>query len=385
MRIVYCTPEISHPGGIGRVTTIKANWLAEHGHEVFLVTSSQCGESDYFDLSPNVKHIDFGIGFQAGMDNTNVIKKLINKRDKMRKYENSLRGFIYKIKPDIVVSTFSNDSDFLYKFNDGSIKILEYHFSHDGYKSVIKYGNLGFLQSLVLLFKIHKQESIAKKYDAFVVLTHEDAESWKGYKNLHVIPNMLTFESTKLSDCKTKRVIAVGRLDYQKKFDRLISIWERVHKNCPDWVLDIYGKGPDKSMLLEMIREKGLVDTVRINNPVRNIEEEYLKSSVLSMTSTYEGWGLVLTEAMTFGLPCIAYACKCGPRDIITDGQDGYLIDENNIELYVEKMCYLLTNPITLKKYGIAAKNKSNNYKVDIIMKKWEELFQKLVNESTLK
>lgn len=379
MRIVYCTPEISHPGGIGRVTTLKANWLAEHGHEVYVVTSSQCGEPNYFDLNHNVKHIDFGIGFQAGMDNTNVIKKLINKWGKMRMYEKCLRDFLYDIKADIVVSTFSNDSDFLYKFKDGSKKVLEFHFSHDGYKSVIKYGNLGYLQNLVQIYKIRKQEVIAKKYDAFVVLTREDAEAWKGYHNIHVIPNMLTFESNEVSNLSKKRVIAVGRLDYQKKFDRLIYIWKIVHEECPDWKLDIFGQGPEKEHLQEMIDAMNLHSIVSINPPTSYIREEYLQSSILAMVSSYEGWGLILSEAMTCGLPCVAYACKCGPRDIISNGIDGFLIEENDKNTFVKQLKKLIKSDELRKEMGQNAKIKSFQFSREIIMNTWINFFENII------
>lgn len=380
MRIVYCTPEISHPGGIARVTTIKANWLAEHGHNVYIVTSSQCGQPDFFELLPSVRHIDFNIGFQAGMDNSNVVKKLWYKRAKMRLYEKLLRDFLYEVKADIVVSTFCNDSDFLYKFHDGSKKILEFHFSHDGYKSVIKYGNLSFFQNMVQFFKIRKQEVIAKKYDAFVVLTNEDAASWKGYKNLHVIPNMLSFDTDEVSKLSEKHVIAIGRLDYQKKFERLLDIWKNVYNVCPGWKLNIFGCGPEKEMLEKKISDEG-IKCVSINEPSLNIKEEYLNSSIFVMTSSYEGLPMTLLEAISFGLPVITYGYKCGPRDVITDGKDGYVIPEGDEQSFMSKLCFLLNNPEQLNRMGTAAKIKSENYKTDIIMNNWCDLYNTLLNK----
>lgn len=376
MRIVYCTPEISHPGGIARVTTIKANWLAEHGHEVYLITSSQCEEPNYFELQASVKHIDFNIGFQAGMDNSNVVKKLWNKRAKMQQYEKLLREFLYLVKADIVVSTFCNDSDFLYKFHDGSKKILEFHFSHDGYKSVIKYGNLGFFQDLIQIYKIRKQEYIAKKYDAFVVLTHEDAESWHGYNNLYVIPNMLTFQSDNVSNLTENRVIAVGRLDYQKKFDRLIGIWDLLHKKYPNWILDIFGQGPDKDFLNKMIEEKGLTDSVSINTPTQKIKDEFLRSSIFVMTSSYEGLPMTLLESITCGLPVVSYAFKCGPRDIIDNGIEGYIVEENDKDTFVSQLENLMKNEDLRKEMGQNAVRKSLKFDREVIMNKWISLFE---------
>ena len=379
MRIIYCLDEMSHPGGIGRVTSIKANWFAEHGHDVWVVTANQCGEQDYYELHSSVKRKDFSIGFQLGIDNGNLLMKFIRKIGKMRRYRRELEQFIYEVKPDIVVSTFTNDSDFLYKLKDGSKKVLEFHFSHEGFKSQMKYGSQTLKNKLLLTYRLRKHERIAKKYDAFVVLTHEDAESWKGYDNLHVIHNMLSFESQEKSTCMEKRVIAVGRLDFQKKFDRLVDVWSLVNKECSEWKLDIFGQGPDRDRLLKLIAEKGLSDSVSIQEPTRDIIKEYTASSILAMTSTYEGWGLVLTEAMSVGVPCVAYACKCGPRDIIEDGKNGYLIEEGDKEKFAQRLVDLMKNEEIRQELGKKAKESSRKYNVDNIMEQWLALFSKMI------
>lgn len=382
MRIVYCLPEMSHPGGIGRVTAIKANYLVEHNYEVHIVTSNQFDSPMYYRLNPKIKHIDMGIGFQAGGDNGNLIKKYIRRRCKMRLYRKKLEAFLYNVKADIVVSTFNNDSDFLYKLEDGSRKVLEYHFSHDGYKSQIKNTGNSFSHKLFLILRLLKQERVARKYDAFVVLTHEDAKAWKGYKNLHVIPNMLSFEPQNLSSCESKRVIAVGRLDSQKSFNRLLDIWYDVHKECPEWKLIIFGTGVDELILQTQIKNLKLSNVVSISKPTKKIEKEYLKSSVLCMTSTYEGWGLVLTEAMSCGVPCVAYACKCGPRDIIENGVNGFCINEGNKTDFVRKLVQLMKDDSLRKSFSKGAKYKSNQYKKDIIMPIWQSLFEMLLSDS---
>lgn len=381
MRIIYCLDEISHPGGIGRVTSIKANWFAEHGHEVWVVTANQGCEQDYYQLHPSVKRKDFAIGFQLGSDNGHLTLKFIRKIGKMRRYRRELEQFIYGVKPDIVVSTFTNDSDFLYKLKDGSKKVLEFHFSHEGFKSQMKYGPQTLKNKLLLTYRLRKHERIAKKYDAFVVLTHEDAKAWKGYDNLHVINNMLSFESMGTSTCKEKRVIAVGRLDFQKKFDRLVDIWALVKKECPEWRLDIFGQGIERKNLLKQIKETGLSDSISIMEPIRDITKEYASSSILAMTSTYEGWGLVLTEAMSAGVPCVAYACKCGPRDIIEDGKNGYIIEEEDKEMFAQRLVELMKNNDLRFCMNKNAIETSNKYKKDHIMQIWLELFDKLLEK----
>ena len=381
MRIVYCIDEMSHPGGIGRVTSIKANWFVEHGHEVWIVSANQCGEQDYYELHPSVNRKDFAIGFQLGIDNGNLLMKFIRKIGKMRRYRRELEQFIYEVKPDIVVSTFTNDSDFLYKLKDGSKKVLEFHFSHDGFKSQMKYRPQTLKNKLLLTYRQKKHERIAKKYDAFVVLTHEDAESWKGYDNLYVIHNMLSYELQKVSTCTEKRVIAVGRLDFQKKFDRLIDIWALVTKECPDWKLDIFGQGPDKETLLKQIQLLDLDSIITIHPPTKQIGIEYQKSSVFVMTSTYEGLPMTLLEAISYGLPCVSYTFPCGPRDIIENGRNGYIIEEGDKEKFAQKLVELMKNDALRCEYGKNAKESSKKYNLDKIMEQWLALFCKMINK----
>lgn len=233
MRIVYCLPEISHPGGIGRITSIKANYLVKHGHDVCIVTTDQNSLPVYYDLDERVIVKDFRLNFNTTRQ-SKLLRRVMSKLCLMRKYKKGLKDFLFDVKADIVVSTFTNESSFLYKINDGSKKVLEFHFSHDGYKSLHEYGNVSFIKRCFDYMKLKKQEFIARRYDAFCVLTNEDAKAWKGYKNLYVIPNMLSFESVEVSDCCSRRVIAVGRLDFQKKFDRLLNIWNEVYKFFPD-------------------------------------------------------------------------------------------------------------------------------------------------------
>ncbi len=379
MRIIYCLDEMSHPGGIGRVTSIKANWFAKRGHEVWVVTANQLGEQDYYELYPSVRRKDFAIGFQLGIDNDNLLMKFVRKIGRMRRYRKELEHFIYEVKPDIVVSTFTNDSDFLYKLKDGSKKVLEFHFSHEGFKSQMKYGPQTMKNKLLLTYRLRKHERIAKKYDAFVVLTDEDAESWKGYDNLHVIHNMLSFEAHEASTCTEKRVIAVGRLDLQKKFDRLVDIWALVNKECPEWRLDIFGQGPDNEKMQEQIHLLKLDKVITINSPTKQIGKEYQLSSAFVMTSSYEGLPMTLLEAISYGLPCISYSFPCGPRDVINDGENGFIIEEGDKKAFAKRLVELMKNDELRFKLGRNAYESSKKYNIDNVMEQWFVLFQKLI------
>lgn len=380
MRFIYCLPEISHPGGIGRITSIKANYLASIGHEVTIITTDQNKLPSYFNLHRNVKLIDFNINFNS--NEGNLIKKLLHKIIKLHKYKNQLSNFIYQNKPDYIISTFTNEASFLYKIKDGSKKILECHFNHDLYKCMGCAFQLPNYMKLYYEFKTKRNEYIIKKYDAFVTLTNEDAILWGHQPNLHVIPNILSFNINEQATLINKRIIAVGRLDAQKKFDRLLNIWSKVTNQVSNWELYIFGQGPDKEILKNLISALNLQNNTFIKSPTPNIITEYMKSSILVMTSTYEGFGMVLTEAMACGLPVIAYGCKCGPKDIIVNGENGFCINNNDETDFINKLLYIMQNYQERIRMGNNAKLYSKKYTQDTIMKIWMNLFYELKNKS---
>ena len=117
----------------------------------------------------------------------------------------------------------------------------------------------------------------------------------------------------KASSCEVHRVIAIGRLTYQKGFDRLIDAWTIVNRRHPDWKLDIFGEGIRREALNKQIRNNGLEKSVTIHPFTKNIAQEYLNSSIFALSSNYEGFVLVLLEAMGCGLPCVAFDCPNGP------------------------------------------------------------------------
>lgn len=379
MKIVYCLPEISHPGGIGRVTSIKANYWASIGHKVYIVTTDQKGAKPFYELSSSVELIDLQLNFNEGKHKP-IFSRLKYKSRQIKVYKQKLYELLISIQPDITVSTFTNEAGFLYKLKDGSKKVLECHFSHDVYLCMNRAFHLSFHEKIFNYYKTNLSDRIASKYDAFVVLTREDADSWS-VDNLCFIPNMLSFEPIGQSTLQNKQVIAVGRLDAQKKFERLLDIWAEVSTKVKDWKLQIYGQGPDYDKLVYRIAQLGIGNSVIINKPVNNIIDKYLDSSILVMTSTYEGLPLVLLEAIACGVPPVCYAFKCGPKDIIRNGIDGYYIKEGSQSEFVQKMVLLMTDTERRIEMGQEAKKRSTDFSVELIMQRWINLFQQLTEK----
>ena len=263
--------------------------------------------------------IDLGINY-ADDNEKNVLLKISGYLKRRKVHKRKLAALLDKERVDIVVSLYPSESSFIPELKDGSKKVLELHFCKFFRLQYGRSGLLGFIDRL----RTKQDEKIARKFDKFVVLTNEDKGYWGAMPNIEVIPNAAMSMGHNLSDGSAKRVIAVGRLDYQKGFDRLIQAWEIAQKNesFKDWTLDIFGQGEWQDMLQQMIDKAGLNHNTHINKPTNAIGKEYANSSLIVMTSNYEGFGMVLVEAMACGVPAIAFDCKCGPSDIIDNGKN---------------------------------------------------------------
>ncbi len=210
-----------------------------------------------------------------------------------------------------------------------------------------------------------------------VALSDENLKEWN-VRNVDVIPNPSWIKNKKTADLKQKKVITIARNSYEKGLDRLLLIWKEIGEKYPEWTLDIYTDDVDtlEQEALKLEIESG----INYLHFVKNIQKKYLKASICVMTSRTEGFPMVLLEAMASGLPCIAYDCPTGPRAIITNAENGFLIPDNNIEMYVEKLSFLIENEEVRGKFGLDAKETLKQYSVKKIMEQWREFLEKLVS-----
>ncbi|MBP3942156.1 glycosyltransferase family 4 protein [Sphingobacteriaceae bacterium WQ 2009] len=377
MKIVYCINGTYNSGGMERVLANKVNFLTNFGYDVTIITCDQRGLNHFFKINENVKHIDLGINYVTTVDK-NIITKSAAYFYKQAIHKQRLASELIKLKADVVVSMYDNDAAFLYKINDGSKKILEIHFSRFKRLQYNRTGILGYIDK----YRSKLDFDLVQKYAKFIVLTKEDKSYWGDLTNIEVIPNSNSFETDKITNPHQKQVIAVGRYDYQKGFEDLINSWKAVHKLHPTWKLAIFGNGPLKDNLQLLIDQLALSSVVELCPSVKNIEEEYLKSSILAMTSKYEGLPMVLLEAQVCGLALVSYTCKCGPKDIITDGVNGKLVSEGNIQEFSDKLITLIENEQLRTQMGIAAKENSKNYKEELVMHRWVNLFQQIISKN---
>lgn len=377
MKITYCIHSICNPGGMERVLLNKVRWLTNQGHQVKVVTTDQKNKPAFYPFPEEVEFTDFDVNYSDD-NKLGTIGKIRGFLRRQRKHKKLLTEYLMRERPDLTITLYPCESSFIPEIKDGSKKILEFHYSKN---FRLQYGRSG-LMGLLDRVRTRMDERLMKRFDQFVVLTHEDAEDWKGFDNLSVIPNAAMRLSDGMSDCSVKRVIAVGRMDYQKGFDRLIEAWDllmRSHPQLADWRLDIFGQGEWKEMLEGMIQERKLTDSVRLNRPVSDIASEYCGSSMLVMSSNYEGFPMVMIEGMGAGLPVVSFDFKCGPKDIIEDGVNGLIVRNGDIEGLADGMARLMLDDELRKRMGKEARKVTERFSEARVMDQWMELFYEIV------
>ena len=383
MRILYIYSEISIKGGTDRVLVEKANYLATHGYDVTIVTEAQLGRELSFPINPAVKHIDMGLDFNRQYKQ-GVLGRVWTYFTLMREYKKRLKEVLLKEKPDIVISIMGRSLDFIAEMNDGSVKIVEAHTTKSHLRSLHLMEERGGLYKYASRYLKWKMCRNVSKLDAIVVLTQQDANDWKEAKRVVVIPNAVPFNTEEASSLNNKQVIMVGRYNDAKGYDYLILAWDIVHQKHPDWTLHVYGSGELHDHVVRWIQERCLEDTIILHEPVDNIKEKYLESSIAVLSSRYEGFSLVLLEAMSCGVPFVSFDCPHGPRNIIRDGEDGLLVEYLNSQALADGICQLIEDESLRKRLGANAKKNIGRFSRESVMQQWEILFNELKNNTRI-
>lgn len=373
MKIIYCTHSTCNPGGMERVLLNKVTYLSQlPGWKVAVVTTDQHQRPPFYPFPEKVRMTDLGINYSED-NGKGAWKKITGYLRKRKEHKRKLTALLLKEKPDIVVSLYPSESSFIPDIKDGSKKVLELHYCKFFRLQYGRRGLLGWIDKL----RTRQDERIVRRFDKFVVLTNEDRGYWGNLPNIEVIPNAAMHVSDAYSDVMNKRVIAVGRLDYQKGFDRLIQAWQLVQHTgkFTDWKLDIFGQGEWQEMLQQMIDKAELQDSVRLNRPTKQIGEEYVKSDMLVMSSNYEGFPMVMIEAMACGLPVVSFDYKCGPKDIIQPGINGLLVPNGDIQALADAMMKVMEDEAYRKMLSLNARKVVDTYSEQAVMAQWIRLF----------
>ena len=371
MRILYVTDALAIWGGLERVLVEKANYLATHnGNEVFMLTISQ-GEHPFpFPLDNMVTHEDLNIPFYTQYQYSGI-RRLLSLRRLHRDCRKGIRQQLNYINPDVILCPRIEFVKDICKVKGYTPLVFESHSSF----WTSRFERAGLLRRLHTWW----MNQSAKQAQAVVTLTEGDAAAWRKVNNhVFVIPDVVHLnEKDVYSNVDAKSAVFVGRLSRQKNIGCLLSIWQLVRQRHPDWQLHVYGeKGDIEEPLWQQLHEEG--NGITVHSPTTEILNVYQQHAMLLLTSRYEPFGMVLPEAMSCGLPVIAFDCPYGPADIITDDMDGFLVKDWDIMSFADKVCLLMENQDLRQQMGQAAIRSSQRYRSDRIMSVWQELFESL-------
>lgn len=365
MKIAYIVNRVDGPGGLERVLSIKASMLAEkYNHQVHFITLNQQEDANFFyEFSSKIKY------HNISAPNNPLIR--------MRKYVQGIRKYVSELQPDVIAVCDDGLKGFFVPFIlDKKYPIIyERHVS----KNVEKQGKQSLVKKIKTSMTFKLMEMGGKEFDKFIVLTEGNLEEWK-LNNLKVIPNPLSFYPDTQSTLQNKKVIAVGKQCYQKGYDRLLPAWKNVVNKHPDWKLEIYGTIDERQGLAKQASDLNIEDNVFFFPPIKNIGDKYQQASIYTMSSRYEGFGMVLTEAMAYGVPCVSFDCPYGPSDIISDGEDGYIVPNGNIEDLAHKINHLIEHSDKRMEMGRKARVAVQRYLPEKILEEWNTLFTNLAN-----
>ena len=374
MRLLYICDALAVYGGLERVLIEKANWLAkQEGYKVCLLTVNQGEHLVSFPLHPDVQFEDLGIQFHQQYQ-LPLWKRVVRNRQLHRLFRERLAYKIQEKASDVIICTrldyirdvISVKGDKPLVFESHSL-CLASHFECDG---LLRRLHIRYLQLAV------------RKAAMTVALTQGDAEEWRKLTpRVCVIPNVVHLnESGLYSDCTSKSAIYVGRFSKQKDVGSLLRIWRLVHERFPDWCLHIYGGyGEEQDSILAKIQQMDA--DIQVHETTSNMMEKYRESSILLMTSSYEPFGLVLPEAMSCGLPVVAFDCPYGPADIITGGTNGFLVKERSCDDFSNRVCQLMDHLDLRLRMGKSGIESSKKYAESCIMPLWKQLFNSLVQQ----
>lgn len=376
---MYFYPSLAIKGGLEKILIDKMNYLVEHNdYEVFIITSDQNVHPLAYKLHYKVKHIDLNINFYYRFK-YNIIKRLWLYIKMEHTYKSKASKIIKEVRPDILIFTTKSlyEMTIIKKLHYNLPIVVESHMARTAIET-----KRSFLSTIFYSYLKMKQENSIKDTSALVCLTKADTLLWKNIKAAVTIPNMINRpQLIKKINIINHRIICVGRISREKGYDLLIAAWRKIYMQYPQWHIDIYGSGDMEEVLLDQIKQYNL-SNIYLKGISSNINEEYQKSDFLVLSSRFEGFGLVLAEAMACGIPCVAFDCPCGPCDILYHKTDGLLVENENVDKFANAIRWMMEHNEERLKMGVNAKKDIERFYPENIMPMWDNLFKNIVKNN---
>ncbi len=357
-KLLYITTNLQGSGGVSRILSVKLNHLIEtYGYTIHVITTNNKYDTFFYEFNSNI-----------------VFHKIDFKDFGLRhlfKYKMRLQEIVNKINPNVIINCDNGFKGALLPFliNTKAALIYERHGSR-----YIKTNT--HVENLKKHFADFLLDRSLDKYKAFIVLNEEEKKQWNG-NNVKVLSNPLWFKSQQnINALHNKIALAIGRHSIEKQFDIMLKIWQKVIVDFPDWTLEIYGEKDGESKLEKLVKELNLDNHVKLFKPTKNIDLVYSKGSMLLNTSSSEAFGMTIIEAMAFGLPVIAFDKTLGPKSLIKNVNNGFLIKNSDILAYANKIKLLIQDDMLRQEMGKNAKESIKKFNLKNIMLKWHELFQ---------
>lgn len=369
MKIVINTDQIYLHGGIEKVMATKVNfWAGLKATEVVIVTTEQQHHLSCYPLDSQVKCIDLGINYNRSKSyfSKENLKKAITHYQKQRQ-------LFKELQPDIIISPNFNFDHYWLPFIKQKAKLLkERHSSWYLEEAQRKKG------SFVKKIKFKLQDWIEERYDRIVVL-NEDEKKYVHSNNAVVIPNPVT-TSTLKADLSRKQVIAAGRISPVKGFGDLIDAWALIHSEFSDWQLHFYGQDylGTQERLKKQIADLHLEQVVFFKGNVDDLPKTMTEYSIYAMTSETECFPMVLLESLSVGLPIVSYDSPNGPRNIVSNNQDGFLVPYKNIPIFAQQLKKLMKYEDLRHQMSQKAQENVHRFSLNRVMQQWRDLFDSL-------
>lgn len=367
MKILYLTDQTYLHGGIEKVLSQKANYLADVlEDEVTIVTYNQKNHKPCYHLSDKIHLIDLDINYE-------IAKSYFHPYNlkKIPRHFSVLKKILKEIKPDVIISSsFGPDFYFLPHLEKEIPKIKEFHSSRFFYD-----------QSVTTIKKkiLHKLNAITEEKFHQIVVLNESEIKFYNNANITIIPNPAEI-STKIAGYTSKRIMAAGRISPVKNFGDIIEAFGRVVKEFPDWELHFFGEDyvGTQQKLEKQIAGYGLQNQIKFMGIASDLKKEMQYYSIYAMASETECFPMVLLESLSVGLPVISYDSPTGPKHILTNEQDSFLIPYKNLDIFTEKLKSLMRDESLRQEMGRKGIENVKRFNIEKVMQQWKELFKSL-------